>query len=108
MILVFGGTTEGRIVTQVLDESGKEYYYSTKGDLQQVDFVHGIRLTGAMTEEALIDFIQQNDIELVIDAAHPFAAVLHNTIGLATAQTGTPVFTLRSKKASLSVRATTI
>lgn len=91
MILVFGGTTEGRIVTQVLDESGKEYYYSTKGDLQQVDFVHGIRLTGAMTEEALIDFIQQNDIELVIDAAHPFAAVLHNTIGLATAQTGTPV-----------------
>ena len=84
-------TTEGRIVTQVLDESGKEYYYSTKGDLQQVDFVHGIRLTGAMTEEALIDFIQQNDIELVIDAAHPFAAVLHNTIGLATAQTGTPV-----------------
>ena len=54
MILVFGGTTEGRIVTQVLDESGKEYYYSTKGDLQQVDFVHGIRLTGAMTEEALM------------------------------------------------------
>ena len=91
MILVFGGTTEGRIVTQVLDESGKEYYYSTKGDLQQVDFVHGIRITGAMTEEALIDFIQQNDIELIIDAAHPFAAVLHNTIGLATAQTGTPV-----------------
>ncbi len=71
MILVFGGTTEGRIVTQVLDESGKEYYYSTKGDLQQVDFVHGIRLTGAMTEEALIDFIQQNDIELVIRCSTP-------------------------------------
>lgn len=91
MILVFGGTTEGRIVTQVLDESGKEYYYSTKGDLQQVDFVHGIRLTGAMTEEALVDFIQTHDIELVIDAAHPFAAVLHATIGNATAQTSTPV-----------------
>lgn len=79
------------MTTRVLDESGKEYYYSTKGDLQEVDFVHGKRITGAMTEEMLIQFIQEHDIRLVIDAAHPFAAVLHETIGLATEQTGTPV-----------------
>lgn len=91
MILVFGGTTEGRMTTRVLDESGKEYYYSTKGDLQELDFVHGIRITGAMTEEKLIEFIREKEIQLVIDAAHPFAAVLHETIGLATAKTGTPV-----------------
>lgn len=91
MILVFGGTTEGRMTTRVLDESGKEYYYSTKGDLQEVDFVHGKRITGAMTEDALVDFIQEHDIRLVIDSAHPFAAVLHETIGLATKRTGTPV-----------------
>ena len=34
MILIFGGTTEGRIVCGVLDESGKDYYYSTKGAFQ--------------------------------------------------------------------------
>ena len=43
MILIFGGTTEGRIVSSVLDESGKEYYYSTKGAFQEVDLVHGER-----------------------------------------------------------------
>lgn len=91
MILVFGGTTEGRATTRVLDESGKEYYYSTKGDLQEVDFVHGQRISGAMTQEAMVDFIREKDIKLVIDAAHPFAAVLHETIGLATEQTSTPV-----------------
>lgn len=91
MILVFGGTTEGRMVTRVLDESGKEYYYSTKGDLQEVDFVHGIRLTGAMTEDNIIEFIREKEIQLVIDSAHPFAAVLHETIGKATKQTQTPV-----------------
>ncbi len=79
------------MTTRVLDESGKEYYYSTKGDLQEVDFVHGLRVTGAMTEEMLVEFIQEKDIRLVIDAAHPFAAVLHETIGLATQRTKTPV-----------------
>lgn len=91
MILVFGGTTEGRLVTRVLDESGQEYYYSTKGELQELDFVHGKRISGAMTEELIVDFIQRHEIRLVIDAAHPFAAVLHQTIGLATARTGTAV-----------------
>lgn len=91
MILVFGGTTEGRIVANTLDESGKEYFYSTKGDLQEVDIVHGIRLTGAMTEELLVSFIQDRGIELVIDAAHPFASLLHETIGKATKRLNIPV-----------------
>lgn len=90
MILVFGGTTEGRIVASVLDQSGKEYYYSTKGDAQDIELVHGIRVTGAMTKEGMKTFIQTHDIQLVIDAAHPFATVLHRTIGEATAELGTP------------------
>lgn len=90
MILVFGGTTEGRIVASVLDQSGKEYYYSTKGDAQDIELVHGVRVTGAMTKEVMKEFIQTYDIRLVIDAAHPFAAVLHRTIGEATAELSTP------------------
>ena len=59
MILIFGGTTEGRIVSSVLDESGKEYYYSTKGAFQEVDLVHGERVSGAMTHEVMRDFIRE-------------------------------------------------
>lgn len=90
MILVFGGTTEGRAVCAVLDSSGQEYYYSTKGDAQEIELVHGLRVTGAMTYEAMCRFIQEHQIDLVIDAAHPFAAELHRTIGRATWDTQTP------------------
>ena len=32
MILVFGGTTEGRMAAKVLEESGATYYYSTRSE----------------------------------------------------------------------------
>ena len=44
MILVFGGTTEGRVAAQVCDQSGKEFYYSTLSDMQDVPMRHGKRL----------------------------------------------------------------
>ena len=46
MILVFGGTTEGRKAVEVLEEAGTGYYYSTRTDGQQVELVHGIHLKG--------------------------------------------------------------
>lgn len=51
MILIFGGTTEGRAAVNVIEEAGKPYYYSTKGDEQDIYLHHGIRLSGAMTPE---------------------------------------------------------
>jgi cobalt-precorrin-5B (C1)-methyltransferase len=48
MILVFGGTTEGRKAVEVLEEAGKPYYYSTRSDGQQIELVNGIHLTGGM------------------------------------------------------------
>ena len=50
MILILGGTTEGRIAVRTLEEAGKPFYYSTKGDEQEVTMHHGIRLQGAMDE----------------------------------------------------------
>ena len=43
MILVLGGTTEGRKVVQVLEEAGKPFYYSTRGGEQDVPLVHATR-----------------------------------------------------------------
>ena len=80
MILVFGGTTEGRMAAKVLEESGATYYYSTRGDLQDIQLVHGIRLTGAMEAPDRIAFCREHGIRLMIDAAHPFAEDLHRNI----------------------------
>ena len=80
MILVFGGTTEGRICVKVLDEAGSPFYYSTKGTEQNVSSHNGIRLTGAMKKDAMIDFCNEHHIRMIVDAAHPFAEHLHATI----------------------------
>ena len=48
MILVFGGTTEGRTAAKVLEELGSTYFYSTRSDTQDIQLVHGHHIIGAM------------------------------------------------------------
>ena len=43
MILVFGGTTEGRKAVEVLEEGGSPYFYSTKTGEQDITLQHGVR-----------------------------------------------------------------
>ena len=42
MILILGGTTEGRASVRIADEGSAPYYYSTKGALQEIECAHGI------------------------------------------------------------------
>ena len=80
MILVFGGTTEGRKAVEVLEEGGSPYFYSTKTGEQDLTLHHGQRIDGALDAEAMQNFCRENDIRLMVDAAHPFAVQLHQTI----------------------------
>ena len=80
MILVFGGTTEGRRAAEVLEEAGSPFFYSTKMGEQDLSLQHGTRIDGAMDAEAMKTFISQHDIRLIVDAAHPFASTLHQTV----------------------------
>ena len=80
MVLVFGGTTEGRKAIEALEEAGSTFYYSTKTGEQEVTLHHGIRIDGAMDKETMTSFCQEHDIKLMVDAAHPFAEVLHQTV----------------------------
>ena len=80
MILVFGGTTEGRKAVEVLEEGGNTYYYSTKTGEQDITLHHGQRIDGALDGEAMQTFCREHDIRLIVDAAHPFASQLHQTI----------------------------
>ena len=91
MILVFGGTTEGRKAVEVLEEAGTPYYYSTKTGEQDIALHHGIRIDGALDAAAMTAFCQQHDIRLMVDAAHPFASQLHKTIAQVAASTCLPV-----------------
>ena len=80
MILVFGGTTEGRKTVEVLEEGGNTYYYSTKTGEQDITLHHGQRIDGALDAEAMQMFCREHGIRLIVDAAHPFASQLHQTI----------------------------
>ena len=80
MILLFGGTTEGRKAAEVLEKAGSTYYYSTKTGEQAITLHHGIPIYGAMDEAAMQRFCREHDIRLIIDAAHPFAQQLHQTV----------------------------
>lgn len=90
MILLFGGTTEGRVAIEALEEAGSPYYYSTRGDEQEVTLHHGTRLHGALDREGIVDFCRQKKIKLLVDAAHPFAIQLHLTVVQAAADLAIP------------------
>lgn len=91
MILILGGTTEGRAAVRIADEGNAPYYYSTKGVLQEIDCAHGIRLTGGMDTAAMETCCREKNIRLLIDAAHPFASALHQTVAEVSALLNLPV-----------------
>lgn len=91
MILVFGGTTEGRKAAEVLEEAGTTFYYSTKTGEQDISLHHGVRTDGAMDKASMVSFCTKHNIRLVVDAAHPFAEKLHETISEVVHELNLPV-----------------
>ncbi|MCS2892935.1 cobalt-precorrin-5B (C(1))-methyltransferase CbiD [Parabacteroides faecis] len=91
MILILGGTTEGRASVRIADEGSGPYYYSTKGSLQEIECAHGIRLTGGMNTASMETFCREKGIRLLIDAAHPFATALHQTVAKVSSSLQIPV-----------------
>lgn len=91
MILILGGTTEGRAAVATADESGQPYYYSTRGAEQDVACRHGIRISGGMDDGQMTEFCRANGIRLLVDAAHPFAVRLHHTVQACAERLGLPV-----------------
>lgn len=82
MILVFGGTTEGKQVIELLTTAEISFVYSTKTKIKLADTSYMKYRFGALEVQELKAFIEQNGIDLIINAAHPFATSLHDTIQL--------------------------
>lgn len=91
MILVFGGTTEGRKAVEVLEEAGSRYYYSTRGDGQQIELVNGVHLTGTMDVPQMVECCRERGVRLIVDAAHPFAQELHRNLLFVARHIGAPI-----------------
>lgn len=91
MILIFGGTTEGRKVAKVCDGAGAVFYYATKGTMQKVAIANGKQITGGMDAGQMKDFCKNNAIKLIVNAAHPFAEILHRNVAKVSELLGIPV-----------------
>ena len=91
MILILGGTTEGRMAVKVADEAGRRFWYSTRGELQQVESRNGVHVTGAMDKDAMTAFCSEHQVRLIVDAAHPFASRLHATVSEVSSALNIPV-----------------
>ena len=75
-ILIFAGTTEGRILAGYASAHSVRCFVSVATDYGKslIGHLENITLlTGRMDEEEMERFIEENDIRLVIDATHPFA-----------------------------------
>ncbi len=79
------------MAAKVLEESGATYYYSTRSDIQEIQFVQGVHVTGAMEVPEMVAFCQEHSVRLIVDAAHPFAVNLHSNVIDLAGQIGVPV-----------------
>lgn len=91
MIVIFGGTTEGKVAAQSLDTAGSPFYYSTRGGTQEIELHNGIMVSGGMDAEEMKKFCNDNDIRIIVDAAHPFASQLRETIRVTATDLKIPV-----------------
>lgn len=100
-ILLFGGTTEGRTLACLKVAYGDpsvELHVAIATDYgsellppEEEGFsVH----RGRMEAEEMVDFIRDHQIDKIIDATHPYAALVSGNIRNAGEKTGTPVVRL--------------
>ncbi len=101
MILIFGGTTEGRVAAEVCDRASKSYLYATKGADQRLLSNYAEQICGALGSDQIREIVEQRGVDLIIDAAHPFASVLHSNITDAARMVGVP--TIRFERAESCV-----
>jgi len=80
MILVFGGTTEGKKVATLLASLAMPFVYSTKTKIAFPETAIARYRHGALDEKQLQNYLTTHHIHTIINAAHPFAVLLHSTI----------------------------
>ncbi|MCK5167788.1 MAG: precorrin-6A/cobalt-precorrin-6A reductase, partial [Rhodospirillaceae bacterium] len=93
-ILILGGTTESRQLASALDErfgDNAQIISSLAGRTKNAAPIAGeVRVGGFGGEEGLASYLKSENINLVIDATHPFAEQISNNAAVAANKIGVP------------------
>lgn len=75
MILVLGGTKDGRTLAEILSGQGYQIMVSVFSDYGRdlIELDKELVHTGALDADGFNSFICKNHIELIVDASHPYA-----------------------------------
>jgi precorrin-6A/cobalt-precorrin-6A reductase len=88
-ILVLGGTSDAVEIASRLTALGFPVIYSLAGVTREPKLPAAkLRIGGFGGEKGLTEYLLQNKIEILIDATHPFAAIISRNATHAAASTG--------------------
>ncbi len=94
MILLLGGTSETAMIATRLAASGHRVLISTATD-EPLDVGGDARIErrcGRLDEAGMVSLVKHRGVTAVVDATHPYAAVVHGTASRVAKQTGVPHF----------------
>jgi len=103
MILLFGGTTEGRELTELLLSNGYEVKLSVASDFGFSIGMNSINgkpsvIKGRLDKYAMAKVIREERIKILVDATHPFATAVSLNIDSAAKATGIRCFRFQRDK----------
>ncbi|MFF1904658.1 cobalt-precorrin-6A reductase [Kitasatospora sp. NPDC058218] len=95
-LLVLGGTTEARALAAALADAPPRVTSSLAGRVAEPRLPAGdVRIGGFGGPDGLAAWLRAERVDAVVDATHPFAAVMSRNAALAAAATGVPLLALR-------------
>lgn len=92
MLLVFGGTTEGKRAAEALSKAGRAFIYSTKLPVKMPALVGMTCRHGAFNIPELVSYCAHHRVRGIVNASHPFADALHKVVGRAAEEASLPVW----------------
>lgn len=95
-VLILGGTADARQLAELLDrETDCEIITSLAGRTSQPAEQTGtVRVGGFGGADPLAEYLKENEINLLIDATHPYAAQISSNAAAASEGAGVPCFRL--------------
>lgn len=97
-ILIFGGTTEGRRLSEILAEAEIFHTLCVATEYGELVLSENPFLTvhrGRMDEEQMKDFMENREFEAVVDATHPYADIVTRNISTVMQEMQIPYFRLK-------------
>lgn len=76
MILILGGTIEGRALAAALHAAGRPHLLSLAGRTTAPEVASPVRVGGFGGAQGLAAFLREQRVQVVVDATHPFAATI--------------------------------